>query len=126
MLLYIHCIIDDVIGSIYSFLCSSAFLMSMSFLRQLKRNQGRLGVARLATHYFNRYWRLTPTYMIVLMMYTNLLPYWAVGPFAYDSLKNLDSCATEWWKNMLYINNFVGSGWVSDVVKDFVTLRKCY
>ena len=104
----------------------SAFLMSMSFLRQLKRNQGRLGVARLATHYFNRYWRLTPTYMIVLMMYTNLLPYWAVGPFAYDSLKNLDSCATEWWKNMLYINNFVGSGWVSDVVKDFVTLRKCY
>ena len=82
--------------------------MSLSFLKQLKRNDGRLGVARLATHYFNRYWRLTPTYMIALMIYTNLTHYWMTGPFTPDYMTDIDSCATEWWKNLLYINNFTG------------------
>ena len=82
--------------------------MSLSFLKQLKRNDGRLGVARLATHYFNRYWRLTPTYMIVLMIYTNLTHYWIKGPFALDYLNDVDSCSETWWHNLLYINNFTG------------------
>ena len=91
--------------------------MTISFLKQLSRREGRLGVSALALHYFNRYWRLTPTYLFVLMIYTNLTHYFCTGPFMPDYVMDIDSCATEWWKNMLYINNFTGLkvctlGWI--------------
>ena len=91
---------------IFLFCTYSAFLMSMSFLRQLKRHKG-LTLVRLGLHYFNRYWRLTPTYAIVLMIYTNLYHYFSRG-LTQEYVQDADSCATEWWKNLLYINNLTG------------------
>ena len=30
------------------------------------------------------------------------------GPFKFESSVDIDSCSTEWWKNMLYINIYFG------------------
>ena len=43
------------------------------------------------------------------MIYTNLLHYFAKGPFEPAYLGDADNCATEWWKNLLYINNIFSS-----------------
>lgn len=51
------------------------------------------------------FFRLTPTYFIILMIYTNLFHYFAEGPFMLDRISDVDNCASEWWRNLLYINN---------------------
>ena len=58
------------------------------------------------------YLRLTPVYMDVqfrccaqcVMLYTNLLHYFIYGPYAFEGISDIDSCSTEWWKNLLYVN----------------------
>ena len=50
--------------------------------------------------------RLTPVYMLVLMVYANLWHYMGAGPWMLDVDVDADSCKDVWWKNMLYINNF--------------------
>lgn len=51
--------------------------------------------------------RLTPPYMFVLMIFAALFAYIGDGPFWHLISKNADNCHTNWWYNLLYINNFV-------------------
>ena len=51
--------------------------------------------------------RLTPAYMLVIMVYVCLTPYWMEGPFWQDTVADRDNCKTSWWTNILYINNLV-------------------
>lgn len=58
---------------------------------------------------FKPYWRYTPTYMILigLLMIT---PGWGSGPswMSYMS-STYTNCKSNWWANLLYINNYVNS-----------------
>ena len=49
--------------------------------------------------------RLTPLYMLVLAIYTTLFKYFGSGPFW--SKESDEACITNWWTNLLYINNVV-------------------
>lgn len=49
--------------------------------------------------------RRTSIYAIVLMVYANLGHYFIHGPYAKHYFADVDTCSTEWWKNLLYINN---------------------
>ena len=49
--------------------------------------------------------RLTPVYMLCVMVYSNFMHYFADGPYETERLKDIDDCDTQWWKNMLYVNN---------------------
>ena len=51
--------------------------------------------------------RLTPAYMLVIMIYVCLSPYWGDGPMWSSSNPDRDNCEDSWWTNLLYINNFV-------------------
>ena len=51
--------------------------------------------------------RLTPTYMLVLMVYSTLMKYGSTGPYWTENEVIFDDCKESWWTNLLYVNNFV-------------------
>ncbi|KAH3766621.1 nose resistant to fluoxetine protein 6 [Pelomyxa schiedti] len=55
-----------------------------------------------------RAWRLIPSYGFCLIVYTQLSIYFGDGPFwsqYQHSSMGVESCATYWWTNLLYMNN---------------------
>lgn len=55
--------------------------------------------------------------MLVLMVGTVLLPYFITGPMAPEELPYMGTCRESWWKNLLYVNNYV----TDKKVKCFIT-----
>nr|XP_002741292.1 PREDICTED: nose resistant to fluoxetine protein 6-like [Saccoglossus kowalevskii] len=51
--------------------------------------------------------RLTPVYMFIIFFSTYLLPYIGDGPYQAMNSVIEDPCKTNWWTNLLYINNLV-------------------
>ena len=49
--------------------------------------------------------RLTPSYMFVILFYSNLYAFLGEGPYWFSS-QNSTLCEKYWWTNLLYINNF--------------------
>ncbi|XP_078679088.1 nose resistant to fluoxetine protein 6-like [Branchiostoma floridae x Branchiostoma belcheri] len=86
-----------------TFLVLGGFLASHALLMQLKKRDGHFSGKDLALNYLHRYWRLTPVYLAILLIY---LPF--------DK-----GCRSYWWTNLLYINNYfmepeqqcTGSSW---------------
>ena len=86
------------LGLIFS-LCVSCSHVSSHFLTL------RLVFSRCCSFYF----RLTPVYMLVLMVFTTLMKYWLSGPMWPTENVPFDNCKESWWTNLLYINNFVNT-----------------
>ena len=61
------------------------------------------------------YFRLTPVYAIVLMLYMNLFHYMRNGPLMPPVLDDITSCKDIWWRNLLYIQNLWPADNFSDV-----------
>ena len=51
-------------------------------------------------------YRLTPPYMLIMMVYIPLFPYLGSGPMWAKDGTELNYCKDSWWYNLLYINNF--------------------
>ncbi|KAK3766954.1 hypothetical protein RRG08_059823 [Elysia crispata] len=60
--------------------------------------------------YFHRFWRLTPPYMLVMMVYITLLHYTGDGPLWPQKSFEPDECRNNCWSNLLYINNLHNFG----------------
>ncbi|RUS88830.1 hypothetical protein EGW08_003375 [Elysia chlorotica] len=60
--------------------------------------------------YFHRFWRLTPPYMLVMMVNITLLHYMGDGPLWPQKSFEPDECRNNWWSNLLYINNLHNFG----------------
>ncbi|OWF37179.1 uncharacterized protein LOC110440531 [Mizuhopecten yessoensis] len=58
--------------------------------------------------FFHRYIRLTPTYIMVLVIFVYWYRYLGTGPSWPESIAVADKCRTDWWHHILYINNLVG------------------
>ncbi|XP_046563545.1 nose resistant to fluoxetine protein 6-like [Haliotis rubra] len=106
--------------SVDTFFLLSGCLVCYLFLRESKKTiTGRPTVKQMVLYYVHRYWRLTPVYMIVVMAYTGFMRHLAEGPLSNaDSLKDAENCRSNWWTNLLYINNIykndemcLGSSW---------------
>ncbi|XP_066275162.1 nose resistant to fluoxetine protein 6-like [Branchiostoma lanceolatum] len=94
--------------SVDSFFFLSGLLMSYLLLKQIQKSKENGKSVSYGMVYFHRYWRLTPTYMFVLMLYVWVLPYTLSGPYWPSTPDRLDPyCRDSWWMNLLYINNFV-------------------
>ncbi|ESP03047.1 hypothetical protein LOTGIDRAFT_157007 [Lottia gigantea] len=93
--------------SVDTFFFLSGLLVSYLFIREVQKI-GKVSIKQMGLFYFHRFWRLTPLYMIVIMIYTNLTKYFIEGPME-NRLKALliteESCKSSWWTNLLYINN---------------------
>ncbi len=56
---------------------------------------------------FSAFKRLTPPYMLCLMISAALTPYLGDGPFYPPGGFEINRCKDTWWTNLLYINNIV-------------------
>ncbi|XP_053380232.1 nose resistant to fluoxetine protein 6-like [Mercenaria mercenaria] len=90
--------------SVDTFFVLSGLLVSYLSLREMKKRGGPLKFNWLL-FYFHRYWRLTPPYMLLLMLYVPTMKYWGDGPFWPQKGVDVDECKDTWWTNLLYINN---------------------
>lgn len=71
--------------------------------------------------YVHRFWRLTPTYMLVMMVYIPLMQYWGNGPYWPQNGIEENYCRHNWWQNLLYINNLFDKqcmGWTWYLAND--------
>ncbi|XP_072041407.1 nose resistant to fluoxetine protein 6-like [Amphiura filiformis] len=86
-----------------TFFFLSGFLVSFLTLKQLAKGNGKIN---WALFYFHRFWRITPTYMVSLAVWMNLLLKWGHGP-SHDIVgkDTHDVCQKQWWYYLLYINN---------------------
>jgi len=96
-----------------TFFFMSAFLATWGILRQLEKRS--LTVGSYWSMMLARYLRLTPTYLLVVVVYWQVLPYVSNGPNWYHTwvLNQAGDCDATFWTNMLYINNlypFADSG----------------
>ena len=118
--MWISTVFNQMPDAVDSFFVMSAFLVSVSFLRTLKRSEGKVAPKTIGIFYLHRYWRLTPAYAAVMMIYTFLIPYVSGGPLRKPDM--FQECREHWWTNLLYINNFVGfhcMGWGWYLACDF-------
>eukprot|EP00058_Branchiostoma_floridae_P000741 XP_002586229.1 hypothetical protein BRAFLDRAFT_132369 [Branchiostoma floridae] len=87
-----------------------ALLVSYLFMKQLKKNGGSFTGKDLLLHYLHRYWRLTPVYAFLIMIFACLMMYMGTGPVwaspANFATGSVNACQTWMWTNLLYINNW--------------------
>nr|XP_022320071.1 nose resistant to fluoxetine protein 6-like [Crassostrea virginica] len=90
--------------SVDSFFALSGLLLAYLTLKEMKRGKGKLRINWLM-FYFHRFWRLTPVYMILVMISICLSRYFGDGPLFPENGFEENYCKDTWWKNLLYINN---------------------
>lgn len=102
-----------------SFFVMSGFLCAYGLQKKVFSRPGSTQPARFSLMYFkfilNRYLRLVPVEMFCIFLSMCVLPLlgtgilWNLarpsGDYCYSSA-GTTGCDTEWWKNMLFINNF--------------------
>ena len=96
--------------SVDTFFFLSGLLVAYLALREI-REKGKLN---WIYYFLHRYWRLTPLYAFVMLIFMSLFMYLITGPFqwlATDPKHGIlyeasHGCRDYWWSNLLYINNF--------------------
>ncbi|XP_052090838.1 nose resistant to fluoxetine protein 6-like [Mytilus californianus] len=95
--------ISNALVSVDTFFVLSGTLLVYIVMKELKKKGGKLNWGMF---YFHRFWRLTPPYMLVLMVYVSLFPYIGSGPVWKKDGAEYNYCKNSWYYNLLYINNF--------------------
>ncbi|KAL4220888.1 hypothetical protein ACF0H5_019154 [Mactra antiquata] len=101
---------ETVVGggfAVDTFFVLSAFLLTWLQLKDIHARKKKISINIVIMYYFHRFWRLTPIYMMVLMMFGCLYHYLGDGPFWPQVIWAAEHCKTNWWTNLLYINNLV-------------------
>ncbi|CAF1061127.1 unnamed protein product [Adineta steineri] len=94
--------------SVDTFFVLSGFLTTILFVRHVEK-QGKLSIRLIILYYVHRYIRLTPTFLLVILISINLTPYFGNGP-AYPTQVGFEApqCRSEyWWTSILYVGNIV-------------------
>jgi peptidoglycan/LPS O-acetylase OafA/YrhL len=87
------------------FFYMSGFMLCFGLQKYMNRNINKFKVFGLAL--LNRYLRLLPLYLFILLGVTYLIPFISDGP-AYSKLELINiGCAKNFWHNLLYFNNLV-------------------
>ncbi|XP_065182327.1 nose resistant to fluoxetine protein 6-like [Sycon ciliatum] len=95
--------VSNAFFAVDTFFFLSGLLVMYLSLKQLDNHHGKMPWFKF---YFHRVWRLTPAYMIALMILYNVLPFFGTGPTWPGTVTFADQCKKYWWTNLLYINNF--------------------
>ena len=92
--------------SVDSFFLISGVLLTYLTLKELEKTKGRVNIGLF---YLHRYLRLTGTYLIIIGFTATLYRYCCPGPRCQEIEFAAQGCQNDWYRNILYINNF-GSG----------------
>lgn len=88
------------------FFALGALLVTYHMLADLDRRKQFNFFSDIVTRYF----RLTPSYAIIIFFHVWILPLLGSGPFwKHEIVHESEECAANWWSNLLYINNYVKS-----------------
>ncbi|KAL4219668.1 hypothetical protein ACF0H5_022240 [Mactra antiquata] len=98
--------IENETVAVDTFFVLSGLLVAYLSLREMKKRGGPTKFNWLM-FYFHRFWRLTPPYMLLLMLYVPTFKYWGDGPVWPQKGIEVDECKDSWWTNLLYVNNLV-------------------
>ena len=100
----------NAMDSVDTFFLIGSVLLSYHTLKELDKTSG--GSAKMwGMFYVHRYLRLTGVYAVIILWHTTLVKYIATGPQGYILDMYLsESCKSDWWANLLYINNFGHQG----------------
>lgn len=90
--------------SVDTFFVLGGTLLSYLLLKEIQANEGLRNIG-WPKFFFHRFWRLTPLYMMVLAFWATLFKYFGSGPHWPEDPDKM--CKTNWWTNLLYINNIV-------------------
>ncbi|EDO47332.1 predicted protein, partial [Nematostella vectensis] len=82
---------------------SVGLLVAYLSFRHMEKKDGKLNLFQF---YFHRFWRLTPSYMFVILFYDKMMGFLGDGPMWYLQQEPNTPCNKYWWTNLLYINNF--------------------
>ncbi|CAF1187897.1 unnamed protein product [Didymodactylos carnosus] len=94
--------------SVDTFFVLSGFLTAILFVRHVKK-EGKLSFRLMFLYYIHRYIRLTPAFLLMVLVSINLTPYFGQGP-VYPIEQGFESkgCRTRyWWTSILYVGNIV-------------------
>jgi peptidoglycan/LPS O-acetylase OafA/YrhL len=99
------CIIVSGFYAVDVFFYLSGFMFCYSLQKYMNKDIPRFKIFFLAV--LNRYLRLLPLLLFIVLGLTYLLPFLGSGPVGdYVAALNI-SCEKYWWHNILYINNLV-------------------
>ncbi|CAF3894113.1 unnamed protein product [Rotaria sp. Silwood1] len=92
-----------------TFFVLSGFLTAVLFVRNVKKDS--LSLRLMVLYYVHRYIRLTPSFILVMLVSIYLTPYFGRGPLypiqqGFEPQKCRDG---NWWTAFLYIGNFLKS-----------------
>ncbi|CAF1133641.1 unnamed protein product [Rotaria sp. Silwood1] len=105
--IFFQLIISGVL-SVDTFFVLSGFLTAVLFIRQVEK-EGKLSFRLMILYYIHRYIRLTPTFLLMVLVSINLTPYFGHGPI-YPKQEGFEftGCRSQyWWTSILYVGNFV-------------------
>lgn len=75
-------------------------------MKEADKLNGKISFGLILKYYIHRLWRITPPYMLVMLFATCLTQYLGNGP-EYPFRDGFNpTCKDDWWKHLLYINNF--------------------
>jgi len=88
-----------------SFFFLSGFLSTLVISRKLDKGMNVVMLSIMGI--LHRFLRLTPTYAFVIAAFTSMGNSFGSGPFWWQMELLVKKCKSNWWTNILYINNFV-------------------
>ncbi|CAF3191128.1 unnamed protein product [Rotaria socialis] len=103
-------LIINAVYSVDTFFVISGFLTTILFVRQVNK-KGKLSVRLMILYYIHRYIRLTPTFLLVILISINLTPYFGHGPMypIHQGFETAGCRNRTWWTSILYVGNLVQS-----------------
>ncbi len=106
-------LISSAVFSVDTFFALSGFLTTILFVRQVEK-EGKLSFRLMLLYYIHRYIRLTPTFLLIILISINLTPYFGSGP-VYPTQVGFETpqCRIQyWWTSILYVGNIVKPDYV--------------
>lgn len=91
-----------------TFFMISGCLVSYWFLTKAETNDDTVKMKTWIKFFIGKYWKMTPPYMLTMVIFVYLYMYLGHGPLWPNRLDAADKCQTGWWKHLLYVNNVVG------------------
>ncbi|XP_077982994.1 nose resistant to fluoxetine protein 6-like [Glandiceps talaboti] len=96
-------VVNNAFFSVDTFFFLSGLLVAYLSMDTLEKSNGKLPWFKF---YFHRYWRLTPTVAMTILIWMFIQPWMGQGPLWHNMLPK-PNCEKYWWSTLLYINNFV-------------------
>ncbi|XP_071103106.1 O-acyltransferase like protein-like isoform X1 [Haliotis cracherodii] len=112
-----------------TFFILSGTLLSYNFLRGINKKTAagekfKVTPKLIILFYLHRIVRIWPCYLVVVMIFTNILPYMGQGPRWKYVSSTISQCKDHWWANVFFFSNFYKAdemcmSWTYYLVNDF-------